>query len=249
MYFHGINLVRAARGYYLKNNLDKMIQKSESIYHTVEIMTLFVNDQAYNYILELGEKIKKNPVYRQSVKKTFNDMEKAIKRYNSSIYSKDDSRNKVKSYMIAEITQLMEEDLSKHIYEISNVTRYALTKRGFKQDRVEIATLSIIVSCMATISDRLLSNGYKMLEEVSGTAFKGDFDFLSIKSVSYLSVKLSDYLTNGEINLSKDEADRISKAMDAFLYDMSNEETVDKIFDIFDKHKDELAEEDKQPSK
>lgn len=96
-----INYAAKARKAYLINNFDKILNSLNTLHSTVETMTLFVNDQAYNYILKLKEVIKTSPMYKHNIKRLLNNMDKEIKRYNASIYY----INKERSEVIADITQ------------------------------------------------------------------------------------------------------------------------------------------------
>lgn len=64
-----INYAAKVRKAYLINNFDKILNSLNTLHSTVETMTLFVNDQAYNYILKLKEVIKGGPMYKHNIKR------------------------------------------------------------------------------------------------------------------------------------------------------------------------------------
>ena len=148
-----INYAAKARKAYLINNFDKILNSLNTLHSTVETMTLFVNDQAYNYILKLKEVIKTSPMYKHNIKRLLNDMDKEIKRYNASIYY----INKERSEVIADITQAMEDCLMPYIDDLAGAIRAAVWSRGVSEERTEAAVLSLIVSSLATPPARSIS--------------------------------------------------------------------------------------------
>nr|DAU17225.1 MAG TPA: hypothetical protein [Caudoviricetes sp.] len=142
-----INYAAKARKAYLINNFDKILNSLNTLHSTVETMTLFVNDQAYNYILKLKEVIKTSPMYKHNIKRLLNDMDKEIKKYNASIYY----INKERSEVIADITQAMEDYLMPYIDDLAGAIRAAVWSRGVSEERTEAAVLSLIVSSLSTL--------------------------------------------------------------------------------------------------
>lgn len=230
-----INFVAEAKKNYVKNNGDAIIRGVESLYRTVEVMTLFVNDQAYNYTILLEEKLKESKLYRNQVKKFFNGLKKAILTYNYSLYV----CNKSKGEIIADVTQVMEDELSSFIEEIGAATKEVLNRKEMPEENRSIATLSLIVSCMAVTSQRLISSGNHIIQEMGINPSQNPFQILKIDKVLYYAVKLSDALTDGEVQMEGEDCKRLSEALDAFLDKMSSEEMSDKIFDAIEQHKDE----------
>lgn len=121
-----INYAAKAKRAYLINNFDKILNSLNTLHSTVETMTLFVNDQAYNYILKLKGVVKGGPMYRHNVKRFLNEMDKEIKRYNASIYY----INKERSEVIADITQAMEDCLMPYIDDLAGAIKAAVWSRG-----------------------------------------------------------------------------------------------------------------------
>ena len=218
-----INYAAKARKAYLINNFDKILNSLNTLHSTVETMTLFVNDQAYNYILKLKEVIKTSPMYKHNIKRLLNDMDKEIKRYNASIYY----INKERSEVIADITQAMEDCLMPYIDDLAGAIRAVVWSRGVSEERTEAAVLSLIVSSLAMTSGRLISGGYQM----------------SIDKIRHLSTSLSDAITGGEIALEEKEANDITKAMDIFIEKMSDSDIVDKVISILEEAESKNKEE------
>jgi hypothetical protein len=225
-----INYAAKARKAYLINNFDKILNSLNTLHSTVETMTLFVNDQAYNYILKLKEVIKTSPMYKHNIKRLLNDMDKEIKRYNASIYY----INKERSEVIADITQAMEDCLMPYIDDLAGAIRAAVWSRGVSEERTEAAVLSLIVSSLATTSGRLISGGYQIMKEMGGGQGGNPFTFMSIDKIRHLSTSLSDAITGGEIALEEKEANDITKAMDVFIEKISDSDIVDKVISILE---------------
>lgn len=236
-----IDIVGITRYNYFATNLEDIISEASRLSNTIESIVMFINDQVYNYVLKLSDGIKKDAIYKQSIKKTFNEIDKSINRYN--ILMRDDSPYRIKITVIPEIEQLMKDDFVKLINEISDTTNEKLSIIGFKQDRIELATLSIIISCLSTISDKILHDGSKMLRNISEGFFEPEYTELDIHGVTYLSTKLSNYLTNGEIDLNKDSPAKISNAIDAFFNNVFDEKKTE-ILEIVKKHEDKWIVED-----
>lgn len=228
--FNNINYAAKARRAYLINNFDKILNSLNTLHSTVETMTLFVNDQAYNYILKLKEVIKTSPMYKHNIKRLLNDMDKEIKRYNASIYY----INKERSEVIADITQAMEDCLMPYIDDLAGAIRAAVWSRGVSEERTEAAVLSLIVSSLATTSGRLISGGYQIMKEMGGGQGGNPFTFMSIDKIRHLSTSLSDAITGGEIALEEKEANDITKAMNVFIEKMSDSDIVDKVISILE---------------
>lgn len=230
-----INYAAKARKAYLINNFDKILNSLNTLHSTVETMTLFVNDQAYNYILKLKEVVKDGPMYRHNVKRFLNDMDKEIRKYNASIYY----INKERSEVIADITQAMEDYLMPYIDNLAGAIRAAVWSKGVSEERTEAAVLSLIVSSLATTSGRLISGGYQIMKEMGGNPFT----FMSIDKIGHLSTSLSDAITGGEIALEEKEANDITKAMDVFIEKMSDSDIVDKVISIIEEAESKNKEE------
>lgn len=225
-----INYAAKARKAYLINNFDKILNSLNTLHSTVETMTLFVNDQAYNYILKLKEVIKTSPMYKHNIKRLLNDMDKEIKKYNASIYD----INKERSEVIADITQAMEDCLMPYIDDLAGAIRAAVWSKGVSEERKEAAVLSLIVSSLAMTSGRLISGGYQIMKEMGGGWGGNPFTFMSIDKIRHLSTSLSDAITGGEIALEEKEANDITKAMDVFIEKMSDSDIVDKVISILE---------------
>lgn len=225
-----INYAAKARKAYLINNFDKILNSLNTLHSTVETMTLFVNDQAYNYILKLKEVIKGGPMYKHNIKRLLNDMDKEIKRYNASIYY----INKERSEVIADITQAMEDFLMPYIDDLAGAIRAAVWSRGVSEERTEAAVLSLIVSSLAMTSGRLISGGYQIMKEMGDGWGGNPFTFMSIDKIRHLSTSLSDAITGGEIAFEEKEANDITKAMDVFIEKISDSDIVDKVISILE---------------
>lgn len=234
-----INYAAKARKAYLINNFDKILNSLNTLHSTVETMTLFVNDQAYNYILKLKEVIKTSPMYKHNIKRLLNDMDKEIKKYNASIYY----INKERSEVIADITQAMEDYLMPYIDDLAGAIRAAVWSRGVSEERTEVAVLSLIVSSLATTSGRLISGGYQIMKEMGGGWGGNPFTFMSIDKIRHLSTSLSDAITGGEIALEEKEANDITKAMDVFIEKMSDSDIVDKVINTLEEAESKNKEE------
>lgn len=221
------------------NNFDKILNSLNTLHSTVETMTLFVNDQAYNYILKLKEVIKTSPMYKHNIKRLLNDMDKEIKRYNASIYY----INKERSEVIADITQAMEDCLMPYIDNLAGAIRAAVWSKGVSEERTEAAVLALIVSSLALTSSRLISGGYQIMKEMGGGWGGNPFTFMSIDKIRYLSTSLSDAITGGEIALEEKEANDITKAMDVFIEKMSDSDIVDKVISILEEAEPKNKEE------
>lgn len=232
------NYATEARRSYLVNNFDKILNSLNSLHSTVEAMGLFVNDQVYNYIVKIEPDIRKSPLYKQRFKKMFNDIGKEIRRYNNLIYT----MNKKRSMVVADITQVMEDELMPYIENLSQIMRDIIRLRSLPSDRAEIAVLMLTISSLAAVSGRIVSAGYEIIREMGGGQGGNPFLFLDIGKIEYLATGLSNEITGGEIQLEEDEARKVSDAMDIFLQKMSDEKIVDKIIEVINETKEEENE-------
>ena len=232
------NYATEARRSYLVNNFDKILNSLNSLHSTVEAMGLFVNDQVYNYIVKIEPDIRKSPLYKQRFKKMFNDICKEIRRYNNLIYT----MNKKRSMVVADITQVMEDELMPYIENLSQIMRDIIRLRSLPSDRAGIAVLMLTISSLAAVSGRIVSAGYEIIREMGGGQGGNPFLFLDIGKIEYLATELSNEITGGEIQLEEDEARKVSDAMDIFLQKMSDEKIVDKIIEVINETKEEENE-------
>lgn len=232
------NYATEARRSYLINNFDKILNSLNSLHSTVEAMGLFVNDQVYNYIVKIEPDIRKSPLYKQRFKKMFNDICKEIRRYNNLIYT----MNKKRSMVVADITQVMEDELMPYIENLSQIMRDIIRLRSLPSDRAGIAVLMLTISSLAAVSGRIVSAGYEIIREMGGGQGGNPFLFLDIGKIEYLATELSNEITGGEIQLEEDEARKVSDAMDIFLQEMSDEKIVDKIIEVINETKEEENE-------
>lgn len=232
------NYATEARRSYLINNFDKILNSLNSLHSTIEAMGLFVNDQVYNYIVKIEPDIRKSPLYKQRFKKMFNDICKEIRRYNNLIYT----MNKKRSMVVADITQVMEDELMPYIENLSQIMRDIIRLRSLPSDRAGIAVLMLTISSLAAVSGRIVSAGYEIIREMGGGQGGNPFLFLDIGKIEYLATELSNEITGGEIQLEEDEARKVSDAMDIFLQEMSDEKIVDKIIEVINETKEEENE-------
>lgn len=232
------NYATEARRSYLINNFDKILNSLNSLHSTIEAMGLFVNDQVYNYIVKIEPDIRKSPLYKQRFKKMFNDICKEIRRYNNLIYT----MNKKRSMVVADITQVMEDELMPYIENLSQIMRDIIRLRSLPSDRAGIAVLMLTISSLAAVSGRIVSAGYEIIREMGGGQGGNPFLFLDIGKIEYLVTELSNEITGGEIQLEEDEARKVSDAMDIFLQKMSDEKIVDKIIEVINETKEEENE-------
>ena len=232
------NYATEARRSYLINNFDKILNSLNSLHSTIEAMGLFVNDQVYNYIVKIEPDIRKSPLYKQRFKKMFNDICKEIRRYNNLIYT----MNKKRSMVVADITQVMEDELMPYIENLSQIMRDIIRLRSLPSDRAGIAVLMLTISSLAAVSGRIVSAGYEIIREMGGGQGGNPFLFLDIGKIEYLATELSNEITGGEIQLEEDEARKVSDAMDIFLQKMSDEKIVDKIIEVINETKEEENE-------
>ena len=232
------NYATEARRSYLINNFDKILNSLNSLHSTIEAMGLFVNDQVYNYIVKIEPDIRKSPLYKQRFKKMFNDICKEIRRYNNLIYT----MNKKRSMVVADITQVMEDELMPYIENLSQIMRDIIRLRSLPSGRAGIAVLMLTISSLAAVSGRIVSAGYEIIKEMGGGQGGNPFLFLDIGKIEYLATELSNEITGGEIQLEEDEARKVSDAMDIFLQKMSDEKIVDKIIEVISETKEEENE-------
>lgn len=232
------NYATEARRSYLINNFDKILNSLNSLHSTIEAMGLFVNDQVYNYIVKIEPDIRKSPLYKQRFKKMFNDICKEIRRYNNLIYT----MNKKRSIVVADITQVMEDELMPYIENLSQIMRDIIRLRSLPSDRAGIAVLMLTISSLAAVSGRIVSAGYEIIREMGGGQGGNPFLFLDIGKIEYLATELSNEIIGGEIQLEEDEARKVSDAMDIFLQKMSDEKIVDKIIEVINETKEEENE-------
>lgn len=93
------------------NSWDEIDKDTGGLVTSLTYIVLFVNDQVYNFEMQLSNHIKGCGLYRQKVKMLINNMDRQMAAYNRQICRIAG----VNAEAMALITQSMEDDIKPHI--------------------------------------------------------------------------------------------------------------------------------------
>lgn len=187
----------------------KIDQESNGKIAHVTYVALFVNDQIYNYSIELESSLQGSGKMRHLVKKTFKDLKLAVENYNRLIFSK----LSINADMFADITQSMEEDIKPSIdilmYQISG----ELLKNGISGATNKASSICVVINVLCQCS-KMISKVFK--EDVSKQQgfIPTNFDYLCLDTVEKKSLDLSTILINPDQTVDFNKIDSVMMAFE-----------------------------------
>lgn len=172
---------------------------------------LFVNDQIYNYLIELEETMKKSGFFRHELKKTFLEMKHEIEKYNRMMFRKIEKDEVV----FADITQEMEDHLKKHL----DILRYSISQ-ALLDNRIEgslnlLASLSALINILCQCSKSVAKVFTENIYHVFGVRAT-NLDYLNLTEIERLSKKLADLFVQPGREVRELDFNRVPSVMTAF---------------------------------
>lgn len=172
---------------------------------------LFINDQIYNYLIELEESLKKSSFFRHNFKKTFLEMKCEIEKYNRMMFCKI----RKDELIFADITQAMEDHLKKHL----EILRYSISQT-LLDNNIEgalnlLASLSVLINILCQCSKIVATAFTEKVYEKFGIRAT-NLDYLKLTEVERLSQKLAGLLVSPSKDKAELDLNRIPSIMTAF---------------------------------
>lgn len=172
---------------------------------------LFVNDQIYNYSIELEEVMKKDGLFRHNFKKTFLEMKREIAKYNRMMFRKVEKDEIV----FAEITQDMEDHLEKHIEVLKYCISQTLLDNGIQGALNRTASLAVLINILCQCSKSVARVFTENIYEAFGVRAT-NLDYLKLTEVERLSMKLANLLVESEREKKELDFNAVPSIMTAF---------------------------------
>ena len=134
-------------------------EKTNGFVQKMTFITLFFNDQAYNYVLDLYEYIKNTKYYRHEVKKHVNDMKQFMDKYNKKMTHLWE----IDSDKVAAFTQSIEDDTHTHIEKYGFTVSQLLLNHGYCGEINNILTKCCILDVLCQCSKMTIKDFYEYL--------------------------------------------------------------------------------------
>lgn len=132
------------------SHLKKDWKKNEAILYSFTAIVLFLNDQVYNYQLQLDEAVKKSSLNRQKLKMHNNELKQKVKAYNSKISMIMGGTAELERYadMLSEIEDVCASSLEVYKYQISQY----LLDHGIEGEKNLISSLASTINMLCQTS-------------------------------------------------------------------------------------------------
>lgn len=214
---------------HLRNSIE--FDKGEGLQASEQLtfVGLFVNDQIYNYLIELEETMKKSGFFRHEFKKTFLEMKREIEKYNRMMFRKIEKDEIV----FADITQEMEDHLKKHLEILRYSISQALLDNGIEGSLNLLASLSALINMLCQCS-RLTAKAFTQRVYEKFKVRATNLDYLKLTEVERLSQKLADLLvppTKDKTELNLNNQLSVMTAFNVFVNKMMEPEYFTKIIE------------------
>ena len=188
--------MRNARRYSSWQEVDN---ETNNLVACLTYVVLFVNDQVYNHITELGGDIRRTKLFRQEARRCTVGLERDIARYNALVFRTAG----VNAETYADITLSMEADIKPAIDIYRWSVSQCLLDHGVDGEPNRIASLASTINMLAQVGDLTVSDfGGRICRKLF--LAHNPLDYLRLPRVRYLSGRLSDLLAPGTIDLNKD---------------------------------------------
>lgn len=196
---------------FLRNSIE--FDKGEGLQASEQFtfVGLFVNDQIYNYLIELEETMKKTGFFRHNFKKTFLEMKREVEKYNRMMFRKIQKDE----IIYADITQAMEDHLRKHLEILRYSISQSLLDNNVQSSLNHLASLSVLINILCQCS-KIVANAFteRVYEKFGVRAT--NLDYLQLTEVDRLSQKLANLLVSPAKDKTELDLNRIPSIMTAF---------------------------------
>lgn len=161
---------------------------------TVKYAALWMNDQIYNLLMEVKERMEKSGIYERMPKRLFNVAWKEMTRYNTLLKG----RISIDLYRFAEITQNMEDRLKPDLDRLFFAVSQELLNGGIEGDRNWIIGKLVVVGMLCASTKAVVDSFKRETVRLFGVS-SGALDFLYMERLNKAVLKLeSEILRNGE---------------------------------------------------
>lgn len=207
------------------DNWEAINKDSKGLAERLTYITLFFNDQIYNYTLDLHEKIRKTKYYRHEAKKAANDLKKYMERYNTSL----GTQMKIDTGLLAVVTQSMEDDIGKHIGIYSYTISQILLKNGIGGELNDIISKSCVIDMLCQCSKISIRQFYDYFKAAYRVSYN-PLEWLEIPKARHYNNIISDALTPKDLHVNLNDEKSVSKAFQAIANNIFKSQIFDKAY-------------------
>lgn len=202
-------------------------RQSEGLVATSTYLVLFVNDQVYNYTVSLMDALRKSALYKGSVKRMANRMERNMSVYNTDLFKV----YKVDADSFAETTSLMEETVGPHIEKYCFTLSRILSDNDISGEANRICSLSSTIN-MLTQTSRCAIKHFGNRVSRFARHCGNPLTRLALGEVETLSDKLSNCVAGDGIKVNLNEKPGIMAAFEAIMGALLNPQLMNRAFEM-----------------
>lgn len=211
------------------NSWDEIDKDTGGLVTSLTYIVLFINDQVYNFEMQLSDHIKGCRLYRQKVKMLVNSMDRQMAAYNRQICRTAG----VNAEAMALITQSMEDDIKPHIDRYGFTVSQALHNAGCHEDLNKVLSICSTVDMLCQTSNITIRDFFISISKYAPLACN-PLEYLSMDKILHLVCELTDELTPKEVSVNLNELPEITTAFQAIANNMLKTEIFEKAFESCD---------------
>lgn len=205
---------------------DEIDKDTGGLVTSLTYIVLFINDQVYNFEMQLSDHIKGCGFYRQKIKMLVNKMDRQMAAYNKQI----SLTAGVNAEAMALITQSMEDDIKPHIDRYGFTVSQALHNAGCHGDLNKAISICFTVDMLCQTSKIAIRDFFTSISKYVPLACN-PLEYLSMDKILHLVIELTDVLTPKEIHMNLNELPEITTAYQAIANNMLKTEVFEKAFE------------------
>lgn len=212
------------------NSWDEIDKDTGGLVTSLTYIVLFVNDQVYNFEMQLSDHIKGCGLYHQKVKMLVNSMDRQMAAYNRQICRTAG----INSEAMALITQSMEDDIKPHIDRYGFTVSQALHNAGCHEDLNKALSICSTVDMLCQTSKITIRDFFTSISKYAPLSCN-PLQYLSMDKMLHFARELTDVLTPKEIHVNLNELPEIATAFQAIANNMLRAEVFEKAFESCEK--------------
>ncbi len=212
------------------NSWDEIDKDTGGLVTSLTYIVLFVNDQVYNFEMQLSDHIKGCGLYRQKVKMLVNSMDRQMAAYNRRICRTAG----VNAEAMALITQSMEDDIKPHIDRYGFTVSQALHNAGCHEDLNKALSICSTVDMLCQTSQITIRDFFTAISKYAPLAYN-PLQYLTMDKMLHFARELTEVLTPKEIHVNLNELPEIANAFQAIANNMLRAEVFEKAFESCEK--------------
>lgn len=172
------------------NSWDEIDKDTGGLVTSLTYIVLFVNDQVYNFEMQLSDHIKGCGLYRQKVKMLINSMDRQMAAYNRQICRTAG----VNAEAMALITQSMEDDIKPHIDRYGFTVSQALHNAGCHEDLNKALSICSTVDMLCQTSQITIRDFFTAISKYAPLAYN-PLQYLTMDKMLHFARELTEVLT------------------------------------------------------